>query len=89
MAGTLDLVQRCYTGLEMRQDVLRFNPAIPRELGSVAFDVRYRGRLMHLEFTTEVARAQLDLTEGAPITVEIKGTRSTLGPGETMEVKIG
>jgi trehalose/maltose hydrolase-like predicted phosphorylase len=89
MAGTLDLVQRCYTGLEMRPDTLRFNPAIPGELGSVAFDVRYRGRLIHLEFTTEVARAQLDLTEGAPITVEIKDTRRTLAPGETMEVKIG
>ena len=40
MAGTLDLVQRCYTGLETRQVVLRFNPVIPEELGAVAFDIR-------------------------------------------------
>ena len=26
MAGTIDLIQRCYTGIELRQDELRFNP---------------------------------------------------------------
>ena len=31
MAGTVDLAQRCYTGLETRQDVLWLNPrACPR-----------------------------------------------------------
>src|SRR4029453_5122951 len=32
MAGTVDLVQRCYTGLETRQDVLWLNPSLPEEL---------------------------------------------------------
>ena len=36
MAATIDVIQRCYTGLEMRQDVLCFNPVIPAELGSVS-----------------------------------------------------
>ena len=81
-------LQRCYTGLEMRQDVLYFNPVIPDELGSVAFDIRYRGLLLHLEFTTKVARVHVDLAEGAPITVDITGLTRTLLPGETFEVKI-
>jgi trehalose/maltose hydrolase-like predicted phosphorylase len=88
MVGTLDLVQRCYTGLETRQDMLRFNPVIPEELGKVAFDVRYRGHLVHLDFTTEVARASVDADDGAPITVDIKGVRRLVEPGETVEVKI-
>ena len=50
MAGTIDLLQRCYTGLELRQDVLFFNPVIPAELGSIEFDIRYRGYLLHLRF---------------------------------------
>ena len=87
MAGTIDLLQRCYTGLEMRHDVLYFNPVIPAELGSIAFDIRYRGYLVHLEFTTEVARGSVDLAEGAPITVDIQGLRSTVVPGQTLEVK--
>jgi alpha,alpha-trehalase len=30
MAATVDLAQRCYTGLETRQDVLWLNPSLPR-----------------------------------------------------------
>ena len=52
MAGTIDLLQRCYTGLELREDVLFFNPVIPAELGSLELDIRYRGYLLHLQFTT-------------------------------------
>jgi alpha,alpha-trehalase len=88
MAGTIDLLQRCYTGLELRQDVLFFNPAVPVELGSIEFDIRYRGYLLHLQFTTEVARIHVDSAEGAPITVDVKGTASTVLPGQTFEVKI-
>ncbi len=32
MAGTLDLLQRCYAGLEVRGDELRFAPELPDEL---------------------------------------------------------
>jgi alpha,alpha-trehalase len=88
MAGTLDLLQRCYTGLELRQDVLFLNPAIPAEVGSIEFDIRYRGYLLHLKFTTDMVRVHLDLAEGAPINVDIKGMASTLLPGQTLEVKI-
>jgi hypothetical protein len=49
---------------------------------------RAKGHLVHLDFTTEVARASLDPDEGAPITIEIKGTRNLVEPGETVEVKI-
>jgi alpha,alpha-trehalase len=86
MAGTVDLLQRCYTGIELRHDVLRFDPMIPEELGSLAFDIRYRGHLVHLEFTTTVARVRVDLDEGAPITVDIAGTVQRVSPGELVEV---
>jgi trehalose/maltose hydrolase-like predicted phosphorylase len=86
MAGTLDLLQRCYTGLEFGHDILRFNPVIPRELGSLAFDIRYRDRLLHLHFTPEQSRIEVDLAEGAPVAVDVGGTRATLAPGQTLEV---
>jgi trehalose/maltose hydrolase-like predicted phosphorylase len=88
MAGTIDLLQRCYTGLELRHDVLFFNPVIPPELGSIEFDIRYRGYLLHLRFTTDMARVHLDPAAGAPITTDIRGLRSTVRPGQTLEVKI-
>ena len=88
MAGTIDLLQRCYTGLELREDVLFFNPVIPTELGSIEFDIRYRGYLLHLDFTTALARVHVDTAEGAPITVDIKGVASTVLPGQTLAVEI-
>jgi trehalose/maltose hydrolase-like predicted phosphorylase len=88
MAGTIDLLQRCYTGLELREDVLIFNPVIPAELGSIELDIRYRGYLLHLQFTTATARVHLDSAEGAPITVDIKGVASTVLPGQTVAVDI-
>jgi alpha,alpha-trehalase len=87
MAGTIDLLHRCYTGLELRHDVLFLNPVLPTEISSIEFDIRYRGYLLHLQLTADVARVHLDLAEGTPITVDIKGLRSTMLPGETFEVK--
>jgi len=36
LAGTVDLVQRCYTGMEFRDDVVFFNPRIPEGLNRLA-----------------------------------------------------
>jgi trehalose/maltose hydrolase-like predicted phosphorylase len=89
MAGSVDLLQRCYAGIEVRHDVLRFDPAIPEELGSLSFDIRYRGHVVHVELTTETASVRVDLEEGAPITVDIKGVVSEVAPGELIEVPVG
>ena len=53
MVGSLDLLQRGYAGVETRDEVLRLHPVIPRELRSLAFQVRYRRHLVDIEVTTE------------------------------------
>lgn len=88
MAGTVDLLHRCYTGLELRQEVLRLSPSIPEALGSLAFDIRYRGHIVHLEFTPDSAKVRVDLAEGEPITVDIAGFVKVVDPGEILEVKL-
>ena len=88
MAGTIDLIQRCYTGIETRSDMLRFDPVIPEQLGSLAFDVDYRGHLVHLEFTTSLARVRVDHDEGEPITIAIRDDVRVVEPGGTIEVKL-
>ena len=42
MAGTVDLVQRCFTWLELRDNVLWPQPVLPAETGSLEFQLRYR-----------------------------------------------
>jgi len=88
MAGTLDIVQRAYTGLETQGDMLRLDPAVPVALGSLAFTIRYRGHLVDLEFTTDVVRVRVDIDEGEPITVSIRGEHHELVPGELLEVDL-
>ncbi|MBW3543511.1 MAG: glycoside hydrolase family 65 protein [Planctomycetes bacterium] len=49
MAGTVDLMQRCYTGIETRDDVLWLNPRLPAELRGLRFSIRYRGHWLLLD----------------------------------------
>jgi alpha,alpha-trehalase len=86
MAGAVDLLQRCYTGIEFRDDVLRLQPVLPVEMGSLKFSIRYRRHLVHLEFTPELARVRVDRDEGEAITVDVAGSVHSVRPGETIEV---
>ena len=43
MAGTLDLLQRGFTGLETRGDALGLDPCLPDALTALCFRLRYRG----------------------------------------------
>lgn len=51
MAGTVDVVQRCYTGINVRDEVLWLNPCLPEELDEVKLRIRYRGHWMKLILT--------------------------------------
>jgi trehalose/maltose hydrolase-like predicted phosphorylase len=49
MAGSVDVLQRCYTGLELREDVLWLNPRLPDALRRLRLFVRYRGHSLGLD----------------------------------------
>ena len=86
MAGTVDLVQRCYTGLETRQDVLWLNPSLPEELDGLDFDVRYRGHWgINLHLTPTMLRVRLAASDAAPIRVGVNGQVVELSPGSMHE----
>jgi len=73
MAGTVDLVQRVSTGIEIRGDVLRLNPELPQEMERLDMRIRYRGHSLDLRLT----RASLTIRgrDGAapPITLCVDG----------------
>lgn len=83
MAGTIDLVQRCYTGLELRGDSLRLNPSIPLEMSHLGLNLRYRTQTVRLRVSNEQVQVWVDLSSAPAITVDVRGDRRTLGPGET------
>ncbi len=64
MAGTVDLLQRCYTGLELRDDVLWLNPRLPDGVRRLGLLVRYRTHTLELAITRttlEVSAARCEM----------------------------
>lgn len=55
MAGTLDIIQRCYTGIVIRDDVLWLAPRLPDDLISLSFNLRYRKQSLRIEITHSTA----------------------------------
>lgn len=62
MAGTVDLVQRGHTGLEMIDNVLRLNPCVPDELKRMKLRIRFRG--YWLDLTVEGEQMILSAPDG-------------------------
>jgi trehalose/maltose hydrolase-like predicted phosphorylase len=86
MAGSVDLAQRCYTGLEAREDVLWLNPSLPEELDGLDFEVRYRGHWgVNLHVTAEALQVLVAGSNAAPLKVGFKGEVVEIEPGGMRE----
>ena len=85
MASTVDLLQRGYTGMEARGDVLWFNPVIPEEIRSLEFDVHYRGHLLQVHVAPEVLKLSTPPNDVATIEVGFRDEIVELAPGTTIE----
>jgi trehalose/maltose hydrolase-like predicted phosphorylase len=86
MAGTVDLVQRAYTGIETSEEVLWLDPRIPKELHRLQFTIRYR---RHWGLEIEITRDRIRITSRPadvyPIRVGIRGEIVELGAGTSVE----
>ena len=88
MAGTVDLVQRCYTGIEARDDALWFNPRLPEGLGKLSFAVTYRGHWIDIELTTDRLLVSSRPCAAEPVTLGLHGDLVALGAGKTAELML-
>ena len=88
MAGTVDIIQRCYTGLEVRNDILFINPALPEELERIHMRIRYRGHWVQMRF--KPGSLWVEFEKGGPPEVKIgfRGKVHVMGQGEKREFKI-
>src|SRR5690606_5644762 len=83
MAGTIDLLQRCYVGLGMRDDVLSLDPMLPPELGQLDLELTYRGNAgIVVRLTEDTATVGLDPSVSSAVTVSNDGEVQTLQPGQ-------
>ena len=88
MAGTIDLIQRCYIGIEMRANALHFNPALPDDLRQIKVRLRYRRQLLDVEINHDTLRIGSQSFTSAPIKVAYRGHYRDLAPGEMCQFRL-
>jgi len=81
MAGTVDLMQRCFTGIETRGGVLWLNPRLPSPLKCLRLQLHYRGHVIDLEVTNSVLEIRAGFDSGRTLSVGIAGAVEQIEPG--------
>ena len=89
MAGAVDLVQRGFLGMQIRDGHLAFNPALPDELRRVEFHVQYRGHCIDVSVDGRCLRLMLRPGRALPIDVVVRiadvDDHRCLAPGDIAE----
>jgi alpha,alpha-trehalase len=88
MAGTVDLVQRSYTGIETRDGTIWFNPCLPDDISCIELRLRYHGRWLDVIVEREQLRLRADADAIGPIRFGFKDRIDELQPGECREIKL-
>jgi alpha,alpha-trehalase len=86
MAGSVDVLQRCFAGVESRGETLRLNPQWPAELGVLEFAIHYRGHSLTVRISGKKVRVAAGPGGLAPIRLSCGGQDAMLGPGEAVEL---
>jgi trehalose/maltose hydrolase-like predicted phosphorylase len=88
MAGTVDIVLRCLTGLRARGELLRFEPALPPEVKQLNFSLHYRGHRIDVELAGDHMRLGSRPGAAEPIQVLVHDQTVELAPGQEREVSL-
>jgi len=88
IAGTVDLLQRCFTGLEAREDALWRNPQLPEGILGLRQRIHYRRHEVGLYVTHSTVRGDSSEVGEAAIRLRIRGDVQELRPGEVREFRL-
>ncbi|MDP3155817.1 MAG: glycosyl hydrolase family 65 protein [Archangium sp.] len=83
MAGTVDLVQRVSTGIEVSGDVLKLTPQLPREMKRLDMRIRYRGHALDLRLTRDTLTVSGAEGTAPAFTLSVDGEVSQFDCGST------
>jgi alpha,alpha-trehalase len=88
MAGTVDIVLRCLTGMRARGPVLRFEPAMPPEIKQLKFSVHYRGQRIDVDLAEDRVRLASRPGAAQPIQILVHEQIVELAPGQAHELSL-
>jgi trehalose/maltose hydrolase-like predicted phosphorylase len=83
MAGTVDLMERVWTGVEVTGDVLRLNPELPQGMDRIDMRIRYRGHSLDLRLTRDTLTVRGRDHRPVPINLGIKNEVYEFSGGST------
>jgi alpha,alpha-trehalase len=89
MAGTVDIIQRCHTGLEMRDEVLWFNPCLPEEVSRLQFRLHYRGHWLNVAVTHAELTVAFEGGWSASVQIGLNGEVHTFEQGQERCFRLG
>jgi len=87
MAGTVDLILRCYSGIETRKGVLWFHPHLPSELKSLKFGIEYHKTRILVHIVKDRLKLKSQSDSRQTIKVGYDGKTFLLEPGDEKEIK--
>jgi alpha,alpha-trehalase len=88
MAGTVDLMERCYTGVEVRAHTLVFNPHLPSEVERLETTIRYRRQVLDVDVDHDALTITSRPTTAAPVVVGYRTSARALSPGQRIIFKL-
>lgn len=88
MAGTADILDRGYTGIVVRNDVLWFNPVLPGEIGRLHMHIHYRGHALDIDITQARLQIKSLPCAAAPVKIGFRDRVFDLGMGQTEEFEL-
>jgi len=88
MAGTMDVLQRCYTGIELREDVLWLAPRLPKPVRRLRLFVRYRRQSLAIALEKDVVRIKVMDGPRGPVRIAINGQTHELAAAESRSFEL-
>jgi alpha,alpha-trehalase len=88
MSGTVDIFQRCLTGLEVRGGVLHLNPRLPEGVDALDVRIRYRQHSLRIAATRAEVEVSSELVAEPPVTLAYRGQFRDLPSGGRVRFRL-
>ncbi len=88
MAGTVDLIQRCYSGIEFRDNVIWLNPSLPDEISRLKMKVQYRAQWFYLELKHSCVTISCTDCPGGSSRIGYNGKVYEMQPGNRISFEL-
>ncbi|MDR7328447.1 beta-phosphoglucomutase family hydrolase [Corynebacterium guangdongense] len=82
MSGTVDMLMRAYSGLQIRGDDVVLDPNLPRAVPEVGFQIHFLGQPLQVRITQDEVTLHLHARALTPLDVVVRGVHHRLNPGD-------